>query len=265
MPAPARSDRQELVLSGMLVVVAVLREYVDLTAALGGEYLVVHGGFHFSACLDRVRAALYETTARPVEYGERHRVPLVIENMNRLRDGSPAALTGPREVCENESKPERREAPMRTVIRVLTSALGVALAASASVADMSPPTPVPAAPPPAVTAESHYNQGLEAHKRGDFARAARAFEAAIKIRAAFPEAWNGLGFALRQQKKYPEAVNAYERALGLRPNYVEALEYLGEAYVQMGKLDDARRVLSRLEPLDRDEAGKLRAAIDAKK
>jgi sugar phosphate isomerase/epimerase len=61
-----------------------LREYVDLTAALGAEYLVVHCGFHFSAYLDRVRAALYETMARTVEYGERRRVLLVIENMNRL-------------------------------------------------------------------------------------------------------------------------------------------------------------------------------------
>jgi sugar phosphate isomerase/epimerase len=57
---------------------------VDLTAALGGEYLVVHCGFHFSAYLDRVRKALYETMSRCVEYGERRRVPLVIENMNRL-------------------------------------------------------------------------------------------------------------------------------------------------------------------------------------
>ena len=61
-----------------------LREYVDLTTALGCEYLVVHCGFHFSAYLDTVRAALYETMARSVEYGERRRVPLVIENMNRL-------------------------------------------------------------------------------------------------------------------------------------------------------------------------------------
>src|SRR5512145_3309352 len=61
-----------------------LREYVDLTAALGCEYLVVHCGFHFSAYPDAVGAALYETMARSVEYGERRRVPLVIENMNRL-------------------------------------------------------------------------------------------------------------------------------------------------------------------------------------
>jgi sugar phosphate isomerase/epimerase len=61
-----------------------LREYVDLTVALGCEYLVVHCGFHFSAYLATVRAALYETMARCVEYGQRRRVPLVIENMNPL-------------------------------------------------------------------------------------------------------------------------------------------------------------------------------------
>ena len=44
-----------------------LREYVDLTAALGCEYLVVHCGFHFSAYLDTVHAALYETMARAVD------------------------------------------------------------------------------------------------------------------------------------------------------------------------------------------------------
>ena len=65
-----------------------LREYVDLTVALGCEYLVIHCGFHFSAYLKTVRAALYETMARCVEYGERRRVPLVIENMNPLPSDS---------------------------------------------------------------------------------------------------------------------------------------------------------------------------------
>jgi sugar phosphate isomerase/epimerase len=76
--------------------VAHLREYVDLTAALGCEYLVVHCGFHFSAYLDSVHAALYETMARSVEYGERRRVPLVIENMNRLPGDSEFQYLGVR-------------------------------------------------------------------------------------------------------------------------------------------------------------------------
>ena len=73
-----------------------LREYVDLTVALGCEYLVVHCGFHFSVYLDTVRAALYETMARCVDYGERRRVPLVIENMNPLPGDSEFQYLGVR-------------------------------------------------------------------------------------------------------------------------------------------------------------------------
>jgi sugar phosphate isomerase/epimerase len=61
-----------------------LKEYIDLAAALRCEYLVIHCGFHFSVYLERVWAALCETFARAVEHAERRRIPLVIENMNRL-------------------------------------------------------------------------------------------------------------------------------------------------------------------------------------
>ena len=127
--------------------------------------------------------------------------------------------------------------------------------------------PTPAAPPPGVpsSAERHFQEGVDAQKKKDWRRAAQAYEAAVKQREAFPEAWNGLGYSLRQQGKYPEAIKAYDRALKLRPDYAEALEYLGEAYVKMGKLDDARAVLGRLEPLDKREAAELRAAIDKAK
>ena len=127
--------------------------------------------------------------------------------------------------------------------------------------------PTPTAPPPGVpsSAERHFQEGLDAQKKKDWRRAAQAYEAAIKQREAFPEAWNGLGYSLRQQGKYPEAIKAYDRALKLRPDYAEALEYLGEAYVKMGKLDEARAVVGRLEPLDKKEAAELRAAIDKAK
>jgi tetratricopeptide (TPR) repeat protein len=127
--------------------------------------------------------------------------------------------------------------------------------------------PSPTAPPPGVpsSAERHFQDGLNAQKKKDWRGASQAYEAAIKEREAFPEAWNGLGYSLRHQGKYPEAVKAYDRALKLRPDYAEALEYLGEAYVQMGKLDDARAVLKRLEPLDPKEAAALRAVIEKKR
>jgi len=81
------------------------------------------------------------------------------------------------------------------------------------------------------------------------------------MRPAFPEAWNELGFALRNQGRYPESLDAYGEALRLRPNYPEALEYLGEAYVKLGRLDDARKVLDRLRPLDRGRARELAEVI----
>jgi Tfp pilus assembly protein PilF len=155
---------------------------------------------------------------------------------------------------------EGRDMRQRT-IPVLLVCGSVLSAAAVAWAD---PTPPAAAPAPA-TAEQRYKDGFDAQARGDFGRAAREYEAAIRLREAYPEAWNGLGFALRQQGKYPEAIRAYQRALALRPGYAEALEYLGEAYVRLGRLDDARGVLQRLLPLDADEGRKLQAAIDAKK
>ncbi len=141
---------------------------------------------------------------------------------------------------------------------------GLLASAAPVTADPSPPI-FPATPAPKPTPESHYREGFDGQKKGDFRKAARGYEAAIKLRESYPEAWNGLGFALRQQGKFADAIKAYERALALRPDYSEALEYLGEAYVRMGRLDDARAVLTRLQPLDAEEAWKLQAAIDAKK
>src|SRR5439155_714167 len=65
----------------------------------------------------------------------------------------------------------------------------------------------------------------------------------------------------RNDGRYPESLQAYDEALRLRPNYPEALEYLGEAYVKLGRLDDARRVLDRLRPLDTGRAKELAEVI----
>lgn len=147
------------------------------------------------------------------------------------------------------------------LVPLLAFAAVLVLPEARLMADPSPPI-FPVAP---ATAEQRYKDGFDAQKRGDFRRAAREYKAAIKLREAYPEAWNGLGFALRQQGEFPEAIRAYERALALRPDYAEALEYLGEAYVRMGRLEDARIILGRLEPLDPEEARKLRAAIEGTK
>jgi len=110
-------------------------------------------------------------------------------------------------------------------------------------------------------AESEYDRGVRARLAKDWKVAVEAFRGSVALRPAFPEAWNELGFALRNQGRYPESLEAYDEALRLRPNFPEALEYLGEAYVKLGRLDDARRVLDRLRPLDTARAQELAEVI----
>ena len=130
-------------------------------------------------------------------------------------------------------------------------------------ADSGPAAVPPASPGPApkVTPEARYNEAQDFAAGGAWAQAESAYRNATEMRADFPEAWNGLGHSLKMQRKYPEALEAYGRALALRPNYPEAIEYLGETYVAMGRAEDANAALAKLEPLDANLAGKLRAAI----
>ena len=145
--------------------------------------------------------------------------------------------------------------------RALTLAGLLLLAAAAPGAAEMTPTPPPSRLPPAPSAEGEYARGVAATRAKEWSVAAAAFSRAVEMKPAYPEAWNGLGFALRNQGQYAEALKAYDEALRLRPDYPDALEYLGEAYVKMGRLDDARRVLERLTPLDRERARELSEAI----
>jgi tetratricopeptide (TPR) repeat protein len=130
-------------------------------------------------------------------------------------------------------------------------------------ADPSAPAVEQRRQPPAVaTAESEYNRGIRARTVQDWPAAEAAFRRALALRAQFPDAWNELGYALRNQGRYPESLQAYGEALRLRPDFPEALEYLGEAYVKLGRLDDARRLLERLGRLDAGRARELAEAIE---
>jgi tetratricopeptide (TPR) repeat protein len=142
----------------------------------------------------------------------------------------------------------------------LTAALG--FGCGVSLADPSSPAVEQRRQPPAVAdAESEYDRGARARVARDWAAAVDAFHRAVALRPAFADAWNELGFALRNQGRYAESLDAYHEALRLRPDFPEALEYLGEAYVKLRRLDDARRVLDRLRVLDAGRAAELAEEI----
>jgi Flp pilus assembly protein TadD len=160
----------------------------------------------------------------------------------------------------------RRTRPRRTTLRLTTTTLVVGvLALTPAVGGADPSTPAVEErrqPPSVAEARSEYDRGVRARVAQNWTAAVDAFHHAIALEAAFPEAWNELGYALRHQGRYAESLDAYTEALRLRPNFPEALEYLGEAYVKMGRLDDARHVLERLRPLDTARAGELAEVIE---
>ena len=148
--------------------------------------------------------------------------------------------------------------------RIVLSAViaASALLPAAALAEPSSPAADQVRQPTATpSAESEYDRGVRARLSKDWKTAVEAQKSAVTMRPAFPEAWNELGFALRNQGRYPESLQAYDEALRLRPSFPEALEYLGEAYVKLGRLDDARRVLDRLRPLDKGRAQELAEVI----
>jgi tetratricopeptide (TPR) repeat protein len=147
---------------------------------------------------------------------------------------------------------------MRTWHVVAVLAVALAIDTVAALADPSSPAVEQKRQAPAeATAQTEYNRGVRARVSKDWPAAVSAFRRAVDLRPDFADAWNELGYALRNVGRYQESLGAYDTALRLRPNFPEALEYLGEAYVKLGRLDDARRILDRLRPLDGKRAAEL--------
>lgn len=59
-----------------------LRANIDVAMQLGCEWLVVHGGYHFSSDIDARKAASLERLKRTVAYAEQARARLLLENLN---------------------------------------------------------------------------------------------------------------------------------------------------------------------------------------
>ncbi len=61
---------------------AYLKAYMDLYGRLGAEWIVVHGGYHFTGCRDRRLRASIDRLKRAVDYAEKNDVLLLLENLN---------------------------------------------------------------------------------------------------------------------------------------------------------------------------------------
>ena len=98
----------------------------------------------------------------------------------------------------------------------------------------------------------------------DFAGAETVLRKLVASNADSADAWNLLGFATRKQGRRDEAERYYDKALAIDPTHKGALEYLGELYVQAGRMDEAKGLLKRLDAhcmVICDERDELKKAI----
>ncbi len=76
-------------------------------------------------------------------------------------------------------------------------------------------------------------------KAGDLAGAEKHHREAIRIKPAFKQAYNGLGYLLMIQGKQDEAGAMLEKALQIDPAYVPAMKNLGDVRMRQGKIEKA--------------------------
>lgn len=81
------------------------------------------------------------------------------------------------------------------------------------------------------------------------------------------DVYNLLGFSLRKSGDYATSLTYYNRALELQPDFKPAREYLGELYLDMGDMANAKLQLATLEklcPAGCEERSDLQEAITKK-
>ena len=86
-------------------------------------------------------------------------------------------------------------------------------------------------------------------KAENWDKAIRLLNAMVSDGKANADVYNLLGFSLRKSGDMENALDFYQKALKLNPRHKGAHEYLGELYVETGKLDKAREELNILAKL----------------
>jgi len=78
----------------------------------------------------------------------------------------------------------------------------------------------------------------------DFQQIESLLKRSVKLDPKFPEAHLQLGNLYSDQKKYETAVPEYERAIALNDDLADAHYRLGQAYVHLGRKDEAQQQLT---------------------
>jgi tetratricopeptide (TPR) repeat protein len=104
-------------------------------------------------------------------------------------------------------------------------------------------------------------EGLEDDIRDEYDDARGDLEYVVKKQPKSYAAQSELGFVLRRLGRFEDSLEAYDEALAVKPGYAPAIEYRGEAYLELGRLADARAAWEKLSTLDTELADQLLATM----
>ena len=82
--------------------------------------------------------------------------------------------------------------------------------------------------------------GVDRGARDRYRKAVRYLRFTAREQPDHFKAHSDMGYVLRRLGDYPKALDAYARALEIKPDYWRAVEYRGEAYLRLGRIDDAK-------------------------
>ncbi len=95
-----------------------------------------------------------------------------------------------------------------------------------------------------------FNQGQDAHEKGNFSAAVKSYDEALKIIPDFPEAEYQKGNALLSLNKTDDAEKAFRRAIELRDDWSLPITALGALLVEKREFGEAESLLTQALELD---------------
>jgi tetratricopeptide (TPR) repeat protein len=102
---------------------------------------------------------------------------------------------------------------------------------------------------PAKREDPDYTTAVKAIQAGDFATAIPLLEGVVRRDDRNADAYNWLGYAVRRSGEPARAIPIYQKALAIDPKHRGAHEYIGEAYLMLQRLPEAKQHLATLDRL----------------